>query len=376
MAISLIPLFHKICSKNKTNNINTNNNISKAPTTTTVNSRGRSKFSFSKSNLLHFLILILIFGLFVVISIFVAVQTNIYIQKNKAGINSHNYGLSSKEGLEMIFLCVISIFLLKYKYYRHHIISIILFIIICIIMDLVTDNFSEFFDIGALFIILNIILTLLDALDYEYQKYMLEILFHSYWGISMALGLTNLFIVTIVISLCLIKGKEDSFKEKNIIFMGFYSYFDTVGVGMIITKQLLNFILNFALNLVRVFTILNFSPDYVLVSFTISRVFYNLVEKRNFFCIVLFIIQFLILMFYLEIIELNFLGLNTNTKRNIIIREQSENLLGGRDSVNSINSDIEIIPGYTVNNNSINNNDILIPVSENINSGIELKENF
>ena len=45
--------------------------------------------------------------------------------------------------IEMIFLVCVSIWLLKYKYFRHHIISIIIFLIIGIICDLILDDYEE-----------------------------------------------------------------------------------------------------------------------------------------------------------------------------------------------------------------------------------------
>ena len=69
-------------------------------------------------------------------------------------------------------------------------------------------------------------------------------------------------------------------------------------------------------------------------------------------------------MLYLEIIELKFCGLNTNTRRNIQIRGQKElnkgiNDLEGRISDlsnrSSIASDIDINPDYSVSNKLTDN---------------------
>ena len=51
----------------------------------------------------------------------------------------------------------------------------------------------------------------------------------------------------------------------------------------------------------------------------------------------IFFFQLLSLLFYLEILELNFCGLNKNTKRNIQLRERMENLDKDRKE-----SDIEV----------------------------------
>ena len=63
--------------------------------------------------------------------------------------------------------------------------------------------------------------------------------------------------------------------------------------------------------------------------------------------IILFILQFFIILIYLEIIELNFCGLNKNTKRKIQIRANNEmNFSESRDRNLSILSNDENEPGY------------------------------
>ena len=45
------------------------------------------------------------------------------------------------DGIEIIFITLITYFILKYKYYIHHIISIIIFVILCIIIDIILKNY-------------------------------------------------------------------------------------------------------------------------------------------------------------------------------------------------------------------------------------------
>ena len=202
-----------------------------------------------KKAVLHYFILFLIFSLYVILNIFITMQLNIYRDNHKSFSNPHNSGLSSFESLEMILICLVSIILLKYKYYIHHIIAIISFILICFLIDLILNNFIDLYDRGTLFIILNIIIVLLDAIDYGYQKYMMDVLFHSFWGISFTIGIVNLIILGTIIIICLIKGKEEFVKEQKYMFISFYQYFEEVNKGIIITKHLLYFILTFLLNL-------------------------------------------------------------------------------------------------------------------------------
>ena len=137
-------------------------------------------------------------------------------QQSKAVQNPHNSGLSSFESIELVFITIVSFLLLKYKYFIHHIIAIIIFIFIIIVA--------------------------IDAIDYGYQKYMMDVLFYPYWSIALIIGITNFFIFGTLLIACLAKGKENSFKEKNQMFIGFYKYFEEVNIGIIIAKHLLNII--------------------------------------------------------------------------------------------------------------------------------------
>ena len=216
----------------------------------------------------------------------------------------------------------------------------------------------DLYDRGALFIIFNIIIVLLDAIDYGYQKYMMDVLFHSFFGITFTIGIVNLIIFGIVIIICLITGKEESVKEEKFMFISFYQYFEDVDIGIIITKHMLYFILTFFLNFLRGLTILHLNPDYILISFSISRIINIVMETKQYICLILFPFQFISLMFYLEIFELNFCSLNKNTRRNIEERQIEETLKISNINVNddrqSFASDIEIGNYYTIScdNNS------------------------
>ena len=330
-----------------------------------------AKYYGRKKTILHYFILFLIFSIYVILNMFVAIQSNIYMDNHKSFSSPHNSGLSSFESLEMIFICLVSIILLKYKYYIHHIIAIISFILICFFIDLILNNFSYLYDRGALFIIFNIIIVLLDAIDYGYQKYMMDVLFHSFFGITFTIGIVNLIIFGIIIIICLITGKEESVKEEKFMFISFYQYFEDVNIGIIITKHILYFILTFFLNFLRGLTILHLNPDYILISFSISRIINIVIETKQYECLALFPLQFISLMFYLEIFELNFCGLNKNTRRNIEERQIEETLKISKISIINLNedrksfasdysSDVEIDKNYIIscdNNNEQKNED-------------------
>jgi len=362
MAIALIPLF----------------NIYTFKTTTSVFLRKKLR-----KKIRDYSILVIIFVVYVFLNIYRTQLMSAFYQQNKSLSNPHNSDLSSFESIELIFITIISFLLLKYKYFIHHIISIIIFIFISFFIDLILDNFPDLFGRGALYIFISFIVVVIDAGDYGYQKYMMDVQFHPYWAVSLTLGIVNFIIFGSIIIACLYKGKEESFKEKNAMFMSFYTYFDNVSVGTIIVKHILNFILNFVLNLLRSLTILYFTPDYILISFTISRIINIVMERKAYVCLVLFVLQFITLMFYLEIFEFNFCGLNKNTKRNIAERVQKEMLLQeeyennpGRLSSASSFDEIDITPDYVIYNKETNHTDISSPKYDMIEHAYEMYDKF
>ena len=310
-----------------------------------INPHHRKVYS-CKRRILHYFILIIIFSAYIFLNIIISIQSNLYKQKTQSFESPHNSGFSSIEGFELIFICLVSILLLKYKYFIHHTISIIIFVLVCISIDFILDNFTYIYQRGYLFIILIISKFLLDGIDYGYQKYMMDILFHTFWGISITIGITNLITFSSIIILCLINGKEEAYKEKNGMFIAFYQYFEEVSIEIIIIKHSLNFILSFFLNLFRALTILHLTPDYILISFTISRIIDIVIETKKYVILALFPLQFITLLFYLEILEFNFCGLNRNTKKNIQEREEKE--IRRKEDFYSVSDDNSDIDGNSI----------------------------
>ena len=74
-------------------------------------------------------------------------------------------------GFEVVLLICISIFLLKYRYYKHHILSISLITLLCLSIDLLKDNYSD--DINFLIILPNLNF-IVESFVYTYYKYLIE----------------------------------------------------------------------------------------------------------------------------------------------------------------------------------------------------------
>ena len=133
-------------------------------------------------------------------------------------MNLHESKFCSKEGAEIIFITLITLFFLKYNYFIHHIISIIIFCLIGVFIDSLINNWSQEFENKKFYhIIMYFAIILVEIVNYCYQKYMMDNLYYQYWNISLANGL-SLFVQTgiyFVIELIIKKG--ESFNNLSIL---------------------------------------------------------------------------------------------------------------------------------------------------------------
>ena len=263
--------------------------------------------------------------------------------------NPSTVGEFLKQGIEMVFLALISIFLLKYKYFIHNYIAIGAFILFGLINDIILDLYSKSLKVGALSLIMSFIALITDAIYLCYQKYMMEKLFYPYWNVVLVPGIILFVLITTVLIFILFVGKDSSIS----LVSGFYKYFDDVPPGIIVGKFLINVIFNFFLSTFTILTLYNFTPDYVLISVSLSKFVNFLIDYQSdrYYFIIFFILQFFCLLLYLEIIELNFCKLNKNTRRNIQIRGDQD-ISGENESDSQRASLFEISPGYLIDDDS------------------------
>ena len=262
-----------------------------------------------------------------------------------------------EQGIQMVLLAVISIFLLNYKYYIHNIIAIILFLCSSLGIDFIVGYFKIKIETHYLAIILEYVYILTDCINICYIKYMMEKWYYPYWNLYFVLGLFLFSVATIALFIILILGKNS-----DILFVqGFFGYFEKTNIGIILGKILITMVLYFFQSSLYILTLFYFSPDYILIMLQFSKLtnlLFNLPSKHYYF-LILFIFQIFCLLIYLEIIELNFLGLNKNTKRNIRTRSLSEILVGKNNNEDNDTDNqgiIDVNQEYYYNDN-INEND-------------------
>ena len=195
------------------------------------NKKEKTKCKCSKKNCLHYAIVLILY----------AIATNFTYFNNESNTYSlfwiKTENLSTLQGLEIITITVISIFLLKYKYFIHHYLSVILFCLSSVGFDLILNNYSK------ITINIKIILTfggfLAEGAYFCYVKYMIDKHYHQYWNILFFIGIMVLFfdIITIIEILILKDGKGILSYIDD-----FMQYFKDVSIEIIIIKFILNII--------------------------------------------------------------------------------------------------------------------------------------
>ena len=263
----------------------------------------------------------------------------------------HNAILCTKEAVEIIILTLTTFLFLKYKYYIHHIISLIIFCIFSLIIDFILDNFKEgLFELPTLKIIMDSASIVIEIINFCYESYLLNSLYYSYWSLNFSLGLFLFTLNTLTLIVILIIGDPNG--ESN-FFNDFFHYFD-IGAGYIILRFFLELILYGLMNqLFRLICLEKLTPNHMLISYELSKMSNVLIlstSENKWFSIIPFIIQFISLMFFLEILEYNFCNLNKNTKRNIDSRANLTMMM--RESVGSVNSSIDLNEDYTIRKTS------------------------
>ena len=293
--------------------------------------KGKKEKKCTKSNIIDYLFMLLI-------DLFAIVAKNVTIYFSGDEINDIN----AMEGIEIIIIFFVTAFFFKYKYYIHHIISIAIFIILSIIIDIMLDNYKGH-DISSLSI--NFFFILFESIGYCYFNYMMEIKYHHFWNMTLILGIIDFLAYTIIFFILLIiKSVND-----NNNLMSNLQLYKKGKIGYIIIRFLFGiFIGGFIGSILELQTLSLFTPNHIYVCYEISKISEILLNAANiidWLNIIPFTFQIITLLFYLEIFEFNFCGLNKNTKRNIQSRERDESL-----NINDMKGAnfIELMQGYFI----------------------------
>lgn len=252
-----------------------------------------------------------------------------------------NYAANLKLSLatEFLFMLVLTKFLLKYEYYIHNVLSIIIFFISSLVIDLIFKSFDNLTFLDILFCIYLLAETLLVC----YIKYLLnKKKFHIYWNLLFFYGLFHFSYLILMLGVDFMTDSDTMHKK-----------FESAETKYIIIHMLLYLVLNGFIKRYLIFYILDaLSPNHVLYATALYDIVATLIankdnpDKNYLFCLIPNFFQILSLLIYLEILELNMLNLSRNTRRNIRLRSIEE--MDGRNSITSVDSDYDIGSGLII----------------------------
>ena len=249
------------------------------------------------------------------------------------------FTISIKTNLYILNILITSIFsqiVFKIKLFRHHWLSIILIILTGLILDLGTLNLIKDTMNNWKSLLFRFIREIIFSFHDIINKYAMENKFCSVYEISFYTGiiLTVLFGIFAILDYCFFH--LDNFKD----------YFDNFNVKELFV--LLGYIITqLGLYVGALFTNRDNTPCHIFIIYVFGQLAFYMDFSVNSIAVIICLIFILFMsLLFNEIIEFNFCGLSNNTKKNIMLRLNSE--------------DSDIQKNFTIGSN----NDILIELNE------------
>ena len=223
-------------------------------------------------------------------------------------------------GIEIIILTIVTYFWLRYSYHIHHLLSTFIIVIESFIVDALLNNYYHLYFFTILGSIINI---LADICIYTYAKYLMEHKYYFNMDILFIYGIFNTIVYFLsLIIIILIQNANDS----NILLFQFFEFYKKNGATQMVIVFLIGlFVVGICFNMLEFLIVERLTPTYVMIGYEIgllpTAIAIAIKDGINYFqVIIMFIIQFISLFFYLEILECNFCSLNKNTRKQIYER--------------------------------------------------------
>ena len=233
---------------------------------------------------------------------------------------------------QVISLIILSFFMgyfSNFQFHRHNLLAVILFSIFIILVDILFYKNESFIHSTIITIILNAVYCLFYSIELNYRKYLMDDRYISFYKILSFCGLIDLFYFIII--------KILSDKYGNFIYCAGEQVKITTSFEGIKTKTIiviLQALLIFTCYIIHItiffLLIYHFSPAHAVVVNTIilsiQEIYYHKISNAFLFVLFLLLLIFSIiaLFIYLEIIELNFCGLDKNIRKNILKRDKKD----------------------------------------------------
>ena len=278
--------------------------------------------------------------------------------------NSYDYMVEcSTEFLIIIFLSILMKFVSNFRFYSHHVASVIIAFIFTIIFGIIFFYKSNYylyiyFSQAIINVLIIIFYYFLECIYITYHKYLLDKTSISFLIVCSFYGFIDFIFIFAGYFILNINFSISDYIDRVIIFeiiiniicfsLFFYFYYRIIYEYNIIYAEILSFFFN---------TIESLS----------NAVIYKKYKYKSSLIILEGIFILVCLLIYDEIIELNFCKLNKNTRRNILIREKRESLDLDQtlsellEDVNiEKNEKFEISNGYLIDlDNNQNESDII-----------------
>ena len=250
--------------------------------------------------------------------------------------------LFMNDALEIVFMTLVTYFLLKYKYYIHHFISIIMLIVLCIINDAILENFTHT-SVSTVFS--STLYILADSFIYSYFKYLIS---NRYYHFVDVYFMTGIFDTFYYISSLIIVLTTQYINGTNKLIFQFFEYYNEYGASRLIAIFLFTGLLlkGILMGIFDGLIISELTPNYCAIVCELGKIpttIYSIEGYKKWIILVLSIFQILSLLFYLEILEYNFCSLNKNTKKSIEDRVNNQ-----LDEGNNYDDDEIVMKGYDI----------------------------
>ena len=231
----------------------------------------------------------------------------------------------------LLLLIVFSYLIYRIRFYKHQIYSISFIILLGIIRYLIKLIINPNREI--IYILFEFVATFLESIAIVYIKGLMEFKFFSPYKICYVFGFINSIIIIIISIIFLFFIKYDNencyFQGKEICyFENLFKKFQDLGILSFISIILFSIF----------YGILKLLSNIIINKYTIFHLFLFIQNREFTTCIfkeyknilmsaiisISYLLEFFVILVFLEIIELNFWGLNENVKRKIKERADEE----------------------------------------------------
>ena len=242
----------------------------------------------------------------------------VYIANDPKDLNNINIDLFIYSSINLILMALGVFISMRYKSYKHHIISLIIFTILSVVNDIIIKNFNHQ---NYKTVLINLFIIISKIMLFCYVKYLNISKDYYYIDTLFIMGFFNLIIIIISLSTNIIANKINN--DNNIIYE-FYNYYKEYGLKNIIlififcliVEGFLGYIFQFA-------TFYYFNPTFLMSTYEASKIPSMLIKIGGIYrwiILAISILQIISLLLYTEILEYNFCSLKEYTIYTITAR--------------------------------------------------------